>query len=123
MRNVLAVVSDLHLGSLPALDDFVLDERFDALLAVLDGGNDSCELALLGDTFDMWQAVDQAECSSEVIPETVTAPSTAEAEIARLDRIRSRHARPRCADGARYVNSGTWPSARRTTCLSSSPTT
>jgi hypothetical protein len=36
LRNALAIVSDVHLGAVPALDDFVLDERFGTLLAVLD---------------------------------------------------------------------------------------
>jgi hypothetical protein len=75
MEKALAVVSDLHLGALPALDDFALDERFEILLARLGEARfDDCELVLLGDTFDAWQAVDAAECTSELIPEGRNSP-------------------------------------------------
>jgi UDP-2,3-diacylglucosamine pyrophosphatase LpxH len=92
MRRALAVVSDLHLGALPALDDFVLDERFASLLGWLRAREyAACEVALLGDAFDGWQSVDPAECEPEDIPEVAKAPSSPPAEAARLARIRARH--------------------------------
>jgi UDP-2,3-diacylglucosamine pyrophosphatase LpxH len=94
MKKAMAFVSDLHLGALPALDDFALDERFAVLLARLaEGGWDACELVLLGDTFDAWQAVDAEECAPDEIAASAKLPSTVPLEQARLDAIRARHRR------------------------------
>jgi hypothetical protein len=65
-RTVL--LSDLHLGGNPALDDFTHDAEFAALLALPElqpEAGTEVTLVLLGDTFDLWQAVSPQECAAD----------------------------------------------------------
>jgi UDP-2,3-diacylglucosamine pyrophosphatase LpxH len=93
MTTRLVFVSDLHLGSVPKLDEFKYDDRFAALLqhdAVLPAAGRTSELVILGDAFDLWQSVPEQDCKAET-----TAPIDlgydAAAETARLEAVASQH--------------------------------
>lgn len=60
------LLSDLHLTSNPALDDFRRDEDLAALvdLPLLQPGDDPVDLVLLGDTFGLWQSISETGCKS-----------------------------------------------------------
>lgn len=85
-------LSDLHLGSHPGLDDFVWDAQLAALLEAVElnprpGGQ--VDLVLLGDVFNLWQAVTDEECQQEDC-QCVLASGLA-SDLARLDSIHARH--------------------------------
>jgi UDP-2,3-diacylglucosamine pyrophosphatase LpxH len=86
-------VSDLHLGSNPRLDDFLRDGEFARLvelpeLQALEGG--AIDLVLLGDTFDVWQSVADAECGTD--PAQVPLQYDAGAEEGRIAAALAKHA-------------------------------
>jgi UDP-2,3-diacylglucosamine pyrophosphatase LpxH len=54
-------VSDLHLGVRQTLEDFHADQAFGAFARAIVAVDPACRLVLLGDTFDLWQAFDDAE--------------------------------------------------------------
>ncbi len=93
MRRV-AFASDLHLGSNPRLDDFTRDIEFAAFLDLPEfkpSGDDQAEVVLLGDTFDLWQAVREDECHQEESKRIKLAYDPT-SEAARLDEVRAKHA-------------------------------
>lgn len=59
MKRVVYILSDLHIGADPDLDDFSSDDRFDDFLTKIDTDLPATPvvLVLLGDTFDIWQIV------------------------------------------------------------------
>src|SRR5512139_3312042 len=59
------IVSDLHLGSNPTLDDFTRDDEFASFLTLPEltpSATERVDLVLLGDSFDLWQSVSEEEC-------------------------------------------------------------
>ena len=94
MRRVV-FASDLHLGSNPTLDDFTRDTEFESLLDLPElrpSGEDRVELVLLGDSFDLWQAVSEDECHQEET-ERIDLAYVAASEAVRLDGVRAKHSR------------------------------
>ncbi len=59
MKRAVYIVSDLHIGADPDLDDFSSDQQFHEFLIRIDTDlpNTPVTLVLLGDTFDFWQIV------------------------------------------------------------------
>ena len=87
--------SDLHLGSNPTLDDFTQDVEFESFLELPEltpSGNDRVELVLLGDSFDLWQAVSDGECHQEKA-KRIDLAYVAASEAGRLDGVRAKHLR------------------------------
>jgi len=88
-------VSDLHLGSNAALDDFRRDDELAVLLGLSElqpPPGEEVDLVLLGDTFDLWQSVDDEECRQRRSVD-IDFGITASREAQRLDGIRPRHER------------------------------
>jgi UDP-2,3-diacylglucosamine pyrophosphatase LpxH len=56
--------SDLHLGVTQTLEDFHADQTFAAFARNLAATDPATKLVLLGDTFDLWQAYDDAQLAS-----------------------------------------------------------
>ena len=61
------MVSDLHIGSDPELDDFASDNEFEDFVARIESNHKGSptELVLLGDTFDLWQIVPSSDKIAE----------------------------------------------------------
>jgi len=59
MKRVVYILSDLHIGAEPDLDDFSSDDQFSEFLTKIDTDlqGSPAVLVLLGDTFDLWQIV------------------------------------------------------------------
>ena len=94
MRRVV-FASDLHLGSNPTLDDFTRDVEFEGFLDLPEfkpSGDDRVELVLLGDSFDLWQAVSEDECHQEK-SKRIDLAYVAASEAVRLDGVRGKHLR------------------------------
>lgn len=55
MSRAVYILSDLHIGADPELDDFSSDDEFDGFVAKIerDHQNSDLDLVLLGDVFDM----------------------------------------------------------------------
>ncbi len=90
------IVSDLHLGSNPILDDFTRDADFEAFLQlpeVQPMPEGRVDLVLLGDSFDLWQSVTDAECEAEKARE-IDLRYGAISEVRRLAGVRVKH--PEC---------------------------
>jgi UDP-2,3-diacylglucosamine pyrophosphatase LpxH len=97
MADVLrtVIVSDLHIGSNPTLDDFTGDDEFAAFLALPElnpSASDRVDLVLLGDSFDLWQSVPEDECRQDNARRIDLAFSDV-SETGRLDLIKAKHAR------------------------------
>lgn len=87
--------SDLHLGSNATLDDFTRDVEFAALLETPQlnpSGDDRLDLVLLGDSFDLWQAVSEDECHQEE-SKRINLAYVPASEAVRLDEVRAKHLR------------------------------
>ena len=94
MRRVV-FASDLHLGSNPTLDDFTRDVEFESFLDLPEfkpSADDRVELVLLGDSFDLWQAVSEEECHQEK-SKRIDLAYVAASEAVRLDGVRGKHLR------------------------------
>jgi len=93
MKNRITFVSDLHLGALGKLDEFLWDDRFAALLrhpSIAPGPGDRSELVILGDAFDLWQAVPASDCEADQAS-AIELQYTADVERARLEAVARRH--------------------------------
>jgi len=89
------IVSDLHLGSNPTLDDFTRDDEFASFLALPEltpSAEERVDLVLLGDIFDLWQSVSAEECRAERA-KLIELAFTGAVEKSRLDGIHEKHAR------------------------------
>jgi UDP-2,3-diacylglucosamine pyrophosphatase LpxH len=82
------ILSDLHLGIGNALDDFHADAAFKNLLAAVATWQDA-EVVLLGDTFDLWQAVKDDEIARP--GQGIGLDLSGASERARLELIRTAH--------------------------------
>jgi UDP-2,3-diacylglucosamine pyrophosphatase LpxH len=101
-RQRAVLVSDLHLCSNPRIDDFLWDAELQALLELpeLDPrGEDRVDLVLLGDVFDLWQSVPEAECRARRSADIELAFDAA-SEVARIDAVLARHGQAFSALGA-----------------------
>jgi len=93
MTTRIAFVSDLHLGALEKLDEFRWDDSFAALLRhprIAPGAGDRSELVVLGDAFDLWQAVAESDCQADR-SSTIELRYGAADERARLEAVARRH--------------------------------
>ncbi|MFC1655243.1 metallophosphoesterase [Patescibacteria group bacterium] len=57
----LIVISDLHIGGEAPIDDFECEKELISFLDYLDENNESIELVILGDFFDLWKIKDKLE--------------------------------------------------------------
>lgn len=92
MSQAVYVVSDLHIGADPELDDFSSDEEFDGFIAKIerDRQGSNVELVLLGDVFDLWQIVPEHDKRAEKSDEIELILSEA-GEAEKLHRAAERH--------------------------------
>ncbi|MBI5068277.1 MAG: hypothetical protein HZB56_08545 [Deltaproteobacteria bacterium] len=101
-RQRAVLLSDLHLCSNPRIDDFLWDAELAALLEAPElapRGQDQVDLVLLGDVFDLWQSVPEAECRARRSADIELAFG-AGSEIGRIGAVLARHGPALAALGA-----------------------
>lgn len=92
MRRAVYILSDLHLGADPELDDFLSDDAFDGFLRKIesDVAGAPVTLVLLGDTIDLWQIVPPGDKRATATKE-IDLDLSPQAECGKIQRAAARH--------------------------------